>query len=92
MIGMKLGHFLIEEKIGEGGMGEVYLAHDSHLDRKVAIKVLKSGSFIDEHARRRFNKEAMALSHLSHHNIAVIYDFDTQDQTDFLVMQYRPSG
>ncbi len=87
MIGKTLGHYRILEKIGAGGMGVVYRAHDERLDRDVALKVLPAGSLTDESARKRFRKEALALAKLSHANIAPIYDFDTQDGTDFLVME-----
>ena len=59
MIGQTLSHYRIVEKIGAGGMGEVYRANDEHLDRDVAIKVLPSGTLTDEHARKRFRKEAL---------------------------------
>jgi TolB-like protein len=87
MIGQTLGHYRIVEKIGAGGMGEVYRAHDEHLGRDVAVKVLPAGTLQDEHARKRFRKEAEALSKLSHPHIATVHDFDTQDGTDFLVME-----
>ncbi|MGA8539851.1 MAG: protein kinase [Terriglobales bacterium] len=89
-VGIDLGHYRIVEKIGAGGMGEVYRAHDQHLDRDVAIKVLAAGTLSDQSARRHFRKEALALSKLNHPNIATIYDFDTQDAIDFLVMEYIP--
>jgi serine/threonine protein kinase/tetratricopeptide (TPR) repeat protein len=89
-VGTNLGHYRIVEKIGVGGMGEVYRAHDQHLDRDVAIKVLTAGTLSDQSARRHFRKEALALSKLNHPNIATIYDFDTQDAIDFLVMEYIP--
>src|SRR5271157_2011071 len=73
-------------------MGEVFRAHDEHLDRDVAIKVLPPGTLGDESARRRFHKEALALSKLNHPNIATIHDFDTQGGADFLVMEYIPGG
>ena len=88
MIGQTLSHYRIIEKIGAGGMGEVYKAHDEHLDRDVAIKVLPKGTLPDETARKRFHKEALALSKLSHPNIATVHDFDTQEGVDFLVMEY----
>ncbi len=69
-------------------MGEVYRAHDERLDRDVAVKVLPADAFTDETARKRFRKEALALSKLNHPNIAVVHDFDTQDGIDFLVMEY----
>jgi eukaryotic-like serine/threonine-protein kinase len=89
-VGINLGHYRIAEKIGAGGMGEVYRAHDEHLSRDVAIKVLPSGTLGDQSARRHFRNEALALSKLNHPGIATIYDFDTQDGVDFLVMEYIP--
>jgi serine/threonine-protein kinase len=90
MIGKMLGHNRIVEKLGEGGMGEVYRAFDEHLQRDVAVKVLPEGTLADEAARRRFRKEALALSKLNHPNIETIHDFDTQEGVDFLVMEYVP--
>jgi serine/threonine-protein kinase len=87
MIGRKLRHYRIVEKLGEGGMGEVYRARDEHLDRDVAIKVLPAGVLADASARRRFRQEAKALSILNHPQIATIHDFDTEDGVDFLVME-----
>jgi serine/threonine protein kinase/tetratricopeptide (TPR) repeat protein len=89
-VGINLGHYRIAEKIGAGGMGEVYRAHDEHLSRDVAIKVLPSGTLSDQSARRHFRNEALALSKLNHPGIATIYDFDTQEGVDFLVMEYIP--
>jgi eukaryotic-like serine/threonine-protein kinase len=57
--GRTLGHYRIVEKIGRGGMGEVYRARDEHLDREVAIKVLPPGTLSDESSRKRFHKEAI---------------------------------
>jgi serine/threonine protein kinase/tetratricopeptide (TPR) repeat protein len=90
LVGIELGHYRIVEKIGSGGMGEVYSARDEHLDREVAIKVLPAGTLADERSRKRFRKEALALSKLNHPNIATIHDFDTQQGVDFLVMEYIP--
>src|SRR5574342_312277 len=90
MIGQTLGHYRILEKIGAGGMGEVYRARDEHLERDVAIKVLPAGTLADESARKRFRKEALALSRLNHPNIQTVHDFDTQGGVDFLVMEYIP--
>ena len=92
MIGQTLGHYRIEEKIGAGGMGEVYRAHDEHLDRDVALKVLPADALTDNAARKRFHKEAQALSKLSHPNIATIFDFDTQQGVDFLAMEMIPGA
>lgn len=88
MVGETLGHYRIIEKIGEGGMGVVYLAHDVRLDREVAIKVLPPGLLSEASVRERFRDEALALAKLNHPNIATIHDFDTQTDVDFLVMEY----
>src|ERR1700758_4664802 len=90
LIGERLGHYRITEKIGDGGMGQVYRARDEHLDREVAIKVLRAGTLSDEPSRKRFHKEALALSKLNHPNIATIYDFDIDRGVDFLAMEYIP--
>ena len=86
--GQTLGHYRVIEKIGAGSMGEVYRARDEHLARDVAIKVLPPGTLTDESARKHFHKEALILSQLNHPNVATIYDFDTQQGVDFLVMEY----
>ncbi len=86
-IGQTLGHYRILEKIGAGGMGTVYRAHDERLDRDVALKVLPSSRLGNDEARRLFRKEASALSRLNHPNIAAIYDFDFDAGVDFLVME-----
>jgi len=83
-----LSHYRLAEKIGEGGMGLVYRAHDERPERNVALKVLPAGALADDAARKRFRQEALALSRLSHPHIATIYDFDTQDGVDFLVMEH----
>jgi eukaryotic-like serine/threonine-protein kinase len=88
MIGQILGHYRILEKIGAGGMGVVYRARDERLDRDVALKVLPAGALADDAARRRFRKEALVLAKLAHPNIAMIFDFDTQEGVDFLAMEY----
>jgi Tol biopolymer transport system component/predicted Ser/Thr protein kinase len=88
MTDKELGRYRILEKLGEGGMGQVYLAHDGRLQRDVALKVLPAGALADETARKRFRKEALALSKLNHPNIDILYDFDTQEGIDFLVMEY----
>ena len=92
MIGTTLSHYRILEPLGAGGMGEVYRAHDLHLDRDVAVKVLLRGSLAEPAARERFRREAHVLSRLSHPGVATIFDFDTQDGVDFLVMEYVPGG
>ncbi len=83
-----ISHYRILEEIGAGGMGVVYRAHDEHLGRDVALKVLPPGALIDASTRKRFHKEALTLSKLNHPNIATVHDFDTQDGVDFLVEEY----
>ena len=75
-------------KIGAGGMGVVFLAHDKQLERQVAIKVLPPGTLADDAARKRFRQEALSLAKLNHPNIATIHDFDTADEIDFLVTEF----
>jgi eukaryotic-like serine/threonine-protein kinase len=89
-IGSKLGPYTVAARIGAGGMGVVYRAHDDRLERDVAIKVLPPGLLTDEPARRRFRKEALALAKLSHPNIAAVYDVGEQDGVDYLVMECVP--
>jgi len=88
MLGKNLSHYRIVQQIGAGGMGVVFLAHDEQLERDVAIKVLPPGTLADEAARKRFRQEALSLARLNHPNIATIHDFDTADDTDFLVTEY----
>jgi serine/threonine protein kinase/tetratricopeptide (TPR) repeat protein len=88
MIGKKLSHYRIEEKIGAGGMGVVYRAHDEQLDRDVAIKVLPSRSLAEETTQKRFRREALSLARLNHPNVATVHEFGTQDGIDFLVTEY----
>jgi serine/threonine protein kinase/tetratricopeptide (TPR) repeat protein len=90
--GTTLGRYRIVERIGEGGMGEVWKAHDDKLDRDVAIKVLLRSMLDDETKRERFRREALALSRLSHPGVATIFDFDAQSGCDFLVMEYVAGG
>lgn len=90
MIGRSLAHYRIVERIGAGGMGVVYRARDLHLERDVALKVLPAGALADDTTRRRFRREALALSRLSHPHIATVHDFDTEDGVDFLVMELVP--
>ncbi len=88
MVNETFGHYRIVEKVGAGGMGVVYRARDERLERDVALKLLPPGAVADEERRKRFRKEAMALSRLNHPNIATIYDFDTERDVDFLAMEY----
>ncbi|HET9358614.1 MAG TPA: protein kinase [Vicinamibacterales bacterium] len=86
--GTRLGPYEVVAPIGAGGMGEVYRATDTRLDRSVAIKVLPSETTNDPHARERFEREARALSRLSHPHICGVFDVGHQDGIDFLVMEY----
>jgi serine/threonine protein kinase len=90
MIGKTISHYCILEKLGEGGMGVVYKARDTHLDRFVAIKVLPAEKVADPERKRRFVQEAKAASALNHPNIIHIYDIDQQDGVDFIAMEYVP--
>ncbi len=87
MIGQTLGHYRVDEHVGAGGMGDVYKAHDTRLERDVALKVLPPTKSGDPTARKRFRQEALALSRFNHPNIATIHDYDSADGTDFLVME-----
>src|SRR5215471_10332626 len=87
MFGQTISHYRIYDQIGEGGMGVVYLAEDTHLGRRVAIKFLTAGD--DRHYRARFLREARSVSRLSHPNIAIIHDYgETEDGQPFIVMEY----
>jgi len=88
VVGGKLSHYRVLEQIGAGDMGVVYRAHDERLQRDVAMKVLPSGALAEDTARKRFRREALALSRLNHPNIATVFDFDTQEGIDFLVTEY----
>ena len=86
--GTKLGPYEITAFLGAGGMGEVYRARDTRLDRTVAIKVLPAHLWSDPSRRQRFRREARAVSALQHSNICTLYDIGQQDSTDYLVMEY----
>src|SRR3954470_9969134 len=85
--GTKLGPYEIIAPLGAGGMGEVYRAHDSRLDRDVAIKVLPEHLMADANLRLRFEREAKAICKLSHPNICTLHDIGSQGGVDFLVME-----
>ncbi len=87
MLGRTISHYRIVAKIGAGGMGVVYRAHDEQLERDVAIKVLTPGTLANDAARRRFRREALALAKLNHPNIESVYEFGSEDGVDFLVME-----
>ncbi len=88
MIGQTLGHYRMESKLGEGGMGVVYKARDTHLERAVAIKVLAAEAVTNPERKKRFVLEARAASALNHPNIVTVYDIDTVDGIDFIAMEY----
>ena len=88
MIGRVIAHYQILEKLGEGGMGVVYKARDTQLDRLVAIKVLQSDKVANPDRKLRFIQEAKAASALNHPNIVTIYDIGTEDGADYIVMEY----
>src|ERR1700739_4637787 len=85
--GTKLGPYEILSPLGAGGMGEVYRARDSRLDRDVAIKVLPASLASDPNLRQRLEREAKSVSNLSHPHICALYDIGEQGGTDFLVME-----
>jgi serine/threonine protein kinase/tetratricopeptide (TPR) repeat protein len=88
LAGRTLAHYRLIERIGSGGMGVVYRAEDTHLDRIVAIKVLPADAVADPDRRRRFVQEAKAASALNHPNIIHVYDIGSADGIDFIAMEY----
>src|SRR5688572_13678283 len=90
MIGRILDHYRIEAKLGEGGMGVVYKARDTRLDRLVAIKVLLADKVADPERKRRFVEEAKAASALNHANIVTIHDINSDQGIDYIVMEFIP--
>ena len=85
--GTRLGPYEIVAPIGAGGMGEVYRAKDTRLDRTVAIKVLASHLSSDPELRQRLDREAKSISVLQHPNICTLYDVGSQDDVGYLVME-----
>jgi eukaryotic-like serine/threonine-protein kinase len=90
VIGSRLGRYHIIDRLGAGGMGVVYRAYDERLQREVALKLLPAGLLADDLARRRFRREALALSQLSHPNIEGVHDLCHEDGVDFLVLELVP--
>ena len=88
MIGQTISHYKIIEKLGQGGQGEVYLAEDSRLDRKVALKILPQHLSERAELRERFEREARAVSSLNHPHICTLHDIGEQDGIHYLVMEH----
>jgi serine/threonine-protein kinase len=84
-----VGHYRLEAPLGIGGTGAVFLAKDTRLSRQVAVKVLPPDR-LDDQGRQRLRDEALTLSHLSHPNIAAVFDFGSQAGIDYLVMEFVP--
>ena len=88
MIGQTIGHYKIVSKIGAGGMGEVYLAEDTNLNRRVALKFLPESLRNDDEARERLLREAQAASRLNHANVLTIHAVERIDDHVFIAMEY----
>jgi serine/threonine protein kinase len=86
--GARLGCYEILSPLGAGGMGEIYRARDTRLDRTVAIKILTTALAADPQLRERFDREARAISSLNHPHICTLFDVGHQDGVDFLVLEY----
>ena len=86
--GTQLGRYKILSQLGVGGMGEVYLAEDTKLNRKVAIKLLPADSLESENANRRLLREAQSAAKLDHPNICAIHEVSEEDGRNFICMQY----
>lgn len=88
MIGKTISHYKILEKLGKGGMGEVFLANDLKLDRKVALKFLSKKFTKNQEAQERFKREAKATAALNHPNIVTIHDISEYKNQVYIVMEY----
>ena len=88
MIGVNISHYKILEKLGEGGMGVVYRAEDTRLERIVALKFLAAHLLKDAESRKRFEREAKAVAALSHPNICTIHEIDEADGRTFLALEF----
>src|SRR5216684_1949399 len=86
--GTRLGRYEIESQLGAGGMGEVYLAHDARLNRRVALKVLPADLFNNRERLHRFEQEAQAASALNHANIITIHEIGAEGDTHFIVTEF----
>ena len=87
-VGTTFSHYRIVSKLGAGGMGEVYLARDNQLDRKVALKVLPADLANNEDRMRRFTQEAKSAAALSHPNIAQIFEIGEAEGTHYIAMEF----
>jgi len=92
LIGKKIGRYIIQQSIGEGGMGAVYRALDTHLDCNVALKVLLPGRESEEVFLKRFQREARSMARLNHPNLVKVMDYGEQDGMVYLVMPYVAGG
>ncbi len=88
MVGTRLTHYQVLERLGAGGMGVVYRARDERLQRQVALKVLPEGALADPVARREFLREAVAASRVNHPNIGVVHEYAHDGGVDFIVMEF----
>jgi len=88
IVGKQIGHYQVLNRIGRGGMGEVFLAQDATLGRKVALKLLRAEFTGDQERLRRFRQEARAASNLNHPNILTIYEIGAEDSTHFMATEY----
>src|SRR3954469_15660843 len=85
--GTQLGKYRLERELGAGGMGTVWLAHDTELDRKVALKVLRPALAGDDTAQARLLREARAMAKLRHPNVITVFDAETIDGRDLVAME-----
>ncbi|MCB0282286.1 MAG: protein kinase [Calditrichaeota bacterium] len=88
MIGADISHYTVKKKIGEGGMGVVYLAEDKHLHRMCALKLLSPKSGFNEDVKRRFEREAQSIAAINHSNIITIYELGDYNGMPYIVMEY----
>jgi len=87
LLGQQVGHIRVVEVLGEGGMGAVYVGFDDKLQRKVALKAIRSEYRLHEEAKARFLREARILSQLDHLHICTVHEFIEGDDCDFLVLE-----